>query len=230
MGEGQFNWPMDVVVDNCGYIYVSDYHNCRIQKFDSDGEFLDSWGSCGKGEGELDGPLGLALDPLGHVIVSDTVNHRIQVFEYDGRFVSGWGSHGPNPGELNGPWGLAFNACRRLYVVDQLSHRVQKFLLPDLLDPQMISGHMVDEIDRLFEAGYLNQWQRTALQWLLNEAMKRLEKGQIWQASIYLRFFVLYVQFLVAQDVLTDEEGCHFITLANAIIGPSGECALEGPS
>jgi len=47
-GDGQFNHPDWIAVDNSGYVYVSDNLNHRIQKFTSDGMFITKWGSSGE--------------------------------------------------------------------------------------------------------------------------------------------------------------------------------------
>ncbi len=38
-GNGQFNYPWDLTIDNSGNIYVADYGNSRIQKFTSSGNY-----------------------------------------------------------------------------------------------------------------------------------------------------------------------------------------------
>ena len=43
-GEGEFNLPADVAVDELGNVYVIGLFNNRIQVFSSEGEFLDKWG------------------------------------------------------------------------------------------------------------------------------------------------------------------------------------------
>ena len=50
-GEGQFNRPSGMTVDTAGNFYVADTFNNRIQKFDSAGNFLMSWGGGGSGGG-----------------------------------------------------------------------------------------------------------------------------------------------------------------------------------
>ncbi|CAN5649309.1 hypothetical protein BH23THE1_BH23THE1_35430 [soil metagenome] len=58
-----------------------DYYNNRIQKFDSEGNFLTKWGSEGSGDGQFILPTGIAIDSTGNVYVVDYNNHRIQVFK-----------------------------------------------------------------------------------------------------------------------------------------------------
>jgi DNA-binding beta-propeller fold protein YncE len=59
---------------------VADTWNHRIQKFDSNGNFIAKWGSLGSGDGEFDSPCGVAVDTQGFVYVADEDNHRIQKF------------------------------------------------------------------------------------------------------------------------------------------------------
>lgn len=42
-GEGEFDLPHSVALDNAGNVYVADRENNRIQKFDSRGKFLKQW-------------------------------------------------------------------------------------------------------------------------------------------------------------------------------------------
>jgi len=39
--------PHDIAVDSSGNVYVAEQGNFRIQKFDSQGNFITSWGSAG---------------------------------------------------------------------------------------------------------------------------------------------------------------------------------------
>src|SRR5438094_4979731 len=75
-GDGQFNSPFSVAVDNSGNVYVVDSGNNRVEKFDSSGTFLTAWGSFGSGDGQFSSPRGVAVGPSGNVYVVDTNNNR----------------------------------------------------------------------------------------------------------------------------------------------------------
>ena len=75
-----FSFPYGIAVDSSGYVYVADSWNGRIQKFDSDGNFITKWGSSGTGDGEFSLPHGIAVDSSGNAYVADTMNNRIQKF------------------------------------------------------------------------------------------------------------------------------------------------------
>ena len=74
-------------------MFVADIKNNRIEKFDTQGNFITQWGSLGKGEGQFDHPGDIALDPNEEILyVTDIYNNRVQAFYYDGNFVTQWGS------------------------------------------------------------------------------------------------------------------------------------------
>ena len=52
-----------------------------LQVFDSDGEFLFTFGSHGEGNGQFNAPTGIAVDENDNIIVADWGNCRIQVRE-----------------------------------------------------------------------------------------------------------------------------------------------------
>ena len=41
----RFKFPKGVAVDTSGFVYVTDDENHRVQKFDSNGNFISEWGS-----------------------------------------------------------------------------------------------------------------------------------------------------------------------------------------
>ena len=71
-----------VYVDSSDNVSVSDFgENNRIQKFDSNGNFLSKWGTTGSGDGQFIRPANLALDASGNIFVVDEGNNRIQKFD-----------------------------------------------------------------------------------------------------------------------------------------------------
>jgi sugar lactone lactonase YvrE len=125
--DGQFRWPVNIVVDDEENLYVSDEALHRISIFDKEGGFLGKWGEHGNGAGQLNRPAGLTFDAEGNLWVVDSLNHRVQTFTKDGKFLRQWGTFGSAPGELNLPWGIAVDDSGDVYVVDWGNNRVQKF-------------------------------------------------------------------------------------------------------
>jgi DNA-binding beta-propeller fold protein YncE len=73
-----------LAVDASGNVYMTDYLNSHVQKFDSSGNFICEWGSEGTGDGSFTYPTGIAVDTSGNVYVVDTYNYRIQKFKATG--------------------------------------------------------------------------------------------------------------------------------------------------
>src|SRR5438876_40075 len=134
-GDGQFDFPFGVATDGSGNVYVADYGNDRIQKFDASGTFVTTWGRSGPGNGQFKGPYGVATDGSGHVYVADTNNHRIQKFDASGTFVATWGSSGSGNGQFQSPSGVATDGSGHVYVADTNNHRIQEFASPGRLVP-----------------------------------------------------------------------------------------------
>jgi M6 family metalloprotease-like protein len=130
---GQFNSTRGVAVDGSGNIYVADYYNFRIQKFDANGNFLLTFGKFGSGNGQFKQPYGIAVDSLNNIIVADTFNNRIQKFDSNGVFLLKFGAFGGNgasgsgDGQFNQPLGVTVDSSNNIIVADKGNNRIQKF-------------------------------------------------------------------------------------------------------
>ena len=85
-----FNEPNEAVVGPTGDLFVLQGHGkgeSLVLKFDSDGNFIKSWGKKGKGPGEFDLPHSLVFDANGLLYIADRNNARIQVFDADGNYI-----------------------------------------------------------------------------------------------------------------------------------------------
>ncbi|QDV14904.1 NHL repeat protein [Rosistilla oblonga] len=76
---GQLYYPYGITLgEESDCIYVCEYGNDRIQKFDLDGRSLEVWGRSGHAEGELFQPWGVVRDSRGRLHVLDSNNNRVQ--------------------------------------------------------------------------------------------------------------------------------------------------------
>jgi tripartite motif-containing protein 71 len=127
-GNGQFNNPQGIASDSTGNIYVVDYGNYRVQKFDSSGTYITQWGSHGSGNGQFRDVDGVAVDSSGNVYVVDGGNYRVQKFSSDGKYLTQWGSYGDaGTGQFSYPHGIAADSSGNVYITNWGDDRVQKF-------------------------------------------------------------------------------------------------------
>lgn len=108
-GAGQFNSPEGIATDSSGNVYVVDRGNDRIQKFDSSGNFLTSWGTAA-GSGHLADPLAVSVDAGGTVYVLDS--GKVLRFGSTGTFIGSW------TGSLVNPFDLAVDGAGNVFVLD----------------------------------------------------------------------------------------------------------------
>ena len=127
---GQFIAAFGVALDGAGNIYVTDSDpertNHKVQKFNSSGVFLTSWGNKGGGSGNFaNGAGGVAIDSAGNVYVTDPTGSRIHKYSSTGTFITSLGGPGSGNGQFSGPLGVAVDASDNLYVADTGNNRVQ---------------------------------------------------------------------------------------------------------
>jgi hypothetical protein len=80
-----FYRPGGIAADSQGNIYIVDGGNNRIQKFRSDGQYLQTIGRKGQGPGEFESPYDIWLDSEENIYVSEGM--KIQIFNKDGEFT-----------------------------------------------------------------------------------------------------------------------------------------------
>ncbi len=128
-GAGEFSSPAGIAVDVSGDLYVADMYNHRIQKFDTNGNFLYQWGSLGSGEDQFRYPGAIAIDTSNNVYIGDIINYRVQKFDVDGTFLTqlGSGTSGSGLDQFNNPYAVAVDLSENLYVADYNNNRIMKF-------------------------------------------------------------------------------------------------------
>lgn len=105
--KGFLNKPTRVVVDHQGYIFVNDSFNFRVQKFDPDGRYIQSYGFLGDSMGAFVRPKGLDIDREGHLYVADAGFENVQIFDdRTGQLLLFFGGSGSAPGSMYLPSGV----------------------------------------------------------------------------------------------------------------------------
>ena len=77
--------PADVARDGIGNIYILDQGNCRVQKYNSDGKYVRTFGRKGQGPGEISDAYSMNLIDGSGLLICDSGNQRIQEFSLDGK-------------------------------------------------------------------------------------------------------------------------------------------------
>ncbi|MCP4338721.1 MAG: hypothetical protein GY799_07470 [Desulfobulbaceae bacterium] len=126
-GNTWSNGPGTLASDSADNFYVVERSSHLLQKLNSNGELIISWGRFGKGRGEFDEPHFVAVDSSDNIYVTDGGNHRVQKFDNNGVYLTEWGGQGSRDGEFDSPRGIAVDSSDNIFVVDNANHRVQKF-------------------------------------------------------------------------------------------------------
>ncbi len=120
-GAGQLRQPRGIAVDGHDNVYVADFGNDRIQKFNADLVFDSGWGERGDLPGQFKQASAVAVDAKDTVYVADTWNQRIQVFSASGDYRSEFSEH------FYGPRGIAVSAGGAVYLADTGNHKIRRF-------------------------------------------------------------------------------------------------------
>jgi sugar lactone lactonase YvrE len=121
-GNGQFDNPTGIRIDNSGNLIVTDQGNNRVQKFDSNGNFLlkiDNGGNnpfnCSN-QRTFYQPWGAATDSQGNIYIPDRYCYRVHKFSSSGAYIFTITNTGD---QLSGePYYLRTDSADNLYVVN----------------------------------------------------------------------------------------------------------------
>jgi DNA-binding beta-propeller fold protein YncE len=86
-GLGQFTQPMALAFGSDGSLFVADWENARIERFEPSLTPIDAWPTDVR-------PFGVAVDPLGRVYVPDSGRTRVRVYSPTGTELSELGGPG----------------------------------------------------------------------------------------------------------------------------------------
>lgn len=127
-GNGQFYKPGSIARDAKGNLWVVDWSNPRVQKFNQAGEYQFTFGSNGTKNGQLYDPSGIAIDSEGHIWVVDWAGGgRVQEFSESGKYMTSFGKEGTGNGEFKFPEAITFDSKGNIWVADCCDGRIQEF-------------------------------------------------------------------------------------------------------
>ncbi len=119
---GQFDTPHCVRVDKDGRVLIVDRGNSRVQIFDTEGRYLESWD-------HLLAANDLYIDKDDIVYLAEAPG-RVSILNLDGEVLSQWGGKGESPGLFeDAPHGIWVDSHGDVYVceVPFVHNRIQKY-------------------------------------------------------------------------------------------------------
>ena len=134
----QLNTPINITVDNSNNIYIADFGNGRIVKYEPnslEGKVLID---------NLNGPYAIEVNDEGDIYVVENYAHRVSKFIFSGDdytqvIVAGGNGEGTELNQLFRPMDLHLDESDNLYVLDTYNHRVVKWL-PGAIQGSVVAG------------------------------------------------------------------------------------------
>lgn len=118
-GNGEFDTPRGITIDQNDNVYVVDHNNHRVQVFDVDGNYLSQFGSEGTEPDQFQRPFSIAVDPSGDIYVLDSfIDVVVKKFNNDGEFLFQFGSKGTDNGQFSGPGKIIPDNEGNIYVTN----------------------------------------------------------------------------------------------------------------
>ncbi|HXD94309.1 MAG TPA: T9SS type A sorting domain-containing protein [Bacteroidia bacterium] len=140
----ELNYPIGVVLDASGNLYIADMQNNRVRKISTTGIIttvagIGTAGHAGDGgqatAAKLYYPTGLAFDAIGNLYIADYYNNRVRKVTTTGIIttVAGYtvdggysGDGGPaTAAQLNSPVAIAFDGANNMYIADESNNCIR---------------------------------------------------------------------------------------------------------
>ena len=221
-GDGQFFFQAppahygSIAVDKDGYIYVTDHHN-RVQKFDSNGNFLMKFGRTGYPDGEFYSLYGVAVDDQGNIYTTDWTKYEIQKFDSEGQFLQKWEVPSCKQGGISSPYNLVIDEQGQLYVTQQMGNCIQKFDL---------QGNLLHQWGELGNAeGQFNKPLSLALDAQGNLYVSDNENSRIQKFDSNGNFLAAYGPFEYPVGIAMDSEG--YVYVVEIVLGRLQKLLLQ---
>jgi len=113
-----------IAVDADDNIYVTNYSGNRVQKYDGNGVYVESWSSAGR----LQRPRGIAVASNGTVFVACELSGSVEKYTTTGTYLGSIGSTGTTlPSHLVCPVGLALTNNGDIIVTDYVTKKIKRF-------------------------------------------------------------------------------------------------------
>ncbi len=119
-GDGQFDKPSGVWARNGIDVFIADYGNHRVQRFDRKLAFISSYSTRERANTDerFGYPTDVAVSRLGDLFICDTENSRILKLAGVGKIERTFGGYDAGKGRLRNPQAISIGPGDRLYVRD----------------------------------------------------------------------------------------------------------------
>lgn len=125
----QFDQPMDIWSENSLDVYIADYNNGRIQRFDRQLNLVSSivGDEVQEGDYSFSFPIALAVSTFGDLFFIEEERNRVLQFDELGKPVRSFGDFDDDQGKLDHPISLAINQQNHIFVLDVENSSVVHF-------------------------------------------------------------------------------------------------------
>ncbi|MDX1811542.1 MAG: 6-bladed beta-propeller [Gammaproteobacteria bacterium] len=124
--DGLFNSPTYLTIAH-EKLLVVDTLNSRVQLFDLNGKWLQSFGKRGMFIGDMPRPKGVAVDSQGNIYVVESYYNHLLIFNGKGEPLMPIGGQGSKAGQFDLPAGVWIDGKDRVYVADMFNSRISVF-------------------------------------------------------------------------------------------------------
>ncbi len=162
-GNNQFDRPRDIWANNGLDVFVADYNNNRIQRFDRNLNYVSSYQNDANLDPQLQFslPVAVAFSRFGELFIAEAENHRVLRFNQEGQPEQSFGDFDWGAGTLEEPVALCISEKDEVFVADAMRQGVVKFdyygnFLQEIRHKDLSQpGALVTENDDLFVADEL---------------------------------------------------------------------------
>ena len=124
---GLFSLPAGICFDRREQLVICDDHNCRLQVFDKEGNFLQTLGTTRAEKGLLCSPIGIGTDFYGRYIVTEFGSHCVTFISPEGDILNCIRTAGKGCDQFVHPRGITVDASGYVYVADNENMRIVRF-------------------------------------------------------------------------------------------------------
>jgi len=131
----------DISISPNSELFVVDSDTSKINIFDIDGNFINSW-DASDSIGNLNNPVSILAEES-TIHVADAGNSRIVTFDIDGNFIREWGNSGIDYQSIQNPTDIAVDDLGIYYISDGNQNKILKY---------DADGNYVDDINSILTA------------------------------------------------------------------------------